>query len=145
MIDSRSALLSNLKETVFYDLLNMTGRVFIVIKFSESVIVGNRGFLPEEKENGLVLVFNSGMRFRWEGNAIDATLSFGLRTEKCYIPADDIIAIYSPEAQAQFITAPSQSVTTVDDRSGKEDNAPSTEGKEKNENVVRVDFRSKKK
>lgn len=145
MIDSRSALLSNLKETVFYDLLNMTGRVFIVIKFSESVIVGNRGFLPEEKENGLVLVFNSGMRFRWEGNAIDATLSFGSRTEKCYIPADDIIAIYSPEAQAQFITAPSQSVTTVDDRSGKEDNAPSTEGKEKNENVVRVDFRSKKK
>ena len=36
-----------------------TAGFFVVIKQSERTMIGNRGFTDEEKENGLVLAFNS--------------------------------------------------------------------------------------
>ncbi|PIX89737.1 MAG: hypothetical protein COZ31_00495, partial [Nitrospirae bacterium CG_4_10_14_3_um_filter_44_29] len=46
-------------QNLFYDMMNDYGRVFVVIKQSERTVIGNRGFTDEEKENGLVLAFNS--------------------------------------------------------------------------------------
>ncbi len=141
---SQKKMINDLKKSVFYDLLNIAGRVFIVVRYSDAVTIGKRGFTKEEKENGLVLVFNAQMNFRWEEDAIAANLSFNATMHKCRIPLDDVIAIYSPEAQAQFITAPpSADGSTVDvhdtgdaDEDIAGDNA---------DNVVRVDFRKRKK
>ena len=133
----------NLKKTVFYDLLNIAGRVFIVVNYSENVSIGNRGFLPEEKENGLVLVFNSQMNFRWEDYGISAQLVFGGSRHKCFIPTDDIIAIYSPEAQAQFITAPQTASESKGKSIEKEVDKLMEEGSR--DNVVKVDFSKKNK
>jgi len=97
--------LNDLKKQIFFEMLDLAGRVFIVVKHSENVVIGNRGFLPEEKERGLVLVFNRMMQFDWNDTGIHATLGFGPKNEKCYVPPDEIIAIFSPELAAQFVTS----------------------------------------
>lgn len=100
--------LNSLKKQIFYELMNIAGRVFILIRPSESVVLGKRPITTEEKENGIVLVFNTGMKFQWDDYGITATLVFGNLPQKCVIPADQIEAVYSPEANAQFIVLPSR-------------------------------------
>lgn len=94
--------LNNLKKQTFFELLELAGRVFIVVDYDESVVIGKRGFLPEEKERGLVLVFNSRMKFNWENDAITATLVFGSTPEKCYIPVNAIAVVFSPDLRVQL-------------------------------------------
>jgi hypothetical protein len=98
--------IDGLKREVFYSLLEIVGRVFVHVGYSEDARIGRRGFLPEEKEDGLVLVFNNSMKFSWDETGLDATLVFGAVPEKCHIPLKDIKAIYSPELGAQFLVGP---------------------------------------
>ena len=70
-------------QNLFYDLLNDYGRAFVVVKYSDRTIIGNRGFTDEEKEKGLILLFNN-------------------RIENCFIHHEDIIAVFSPEAGVKF-------------------------------------------
>jgi hypothetical protein len=46
--------IDDLKRHIFYEMLNLAGRVFILVNYSEEVIIGRRGFLPEEKEKAHV-------------------------------------------------------------------------------------------
>lgn len=128
--------INDLKKTVFYEMLNMAGRVFILVSHSENVIIGNRGFMREEKENGIVLVFNQGMSFSWDEAGISAVLAFGPSPEKCLIPAENIVMIYSPELNSQFVTTlkPSEEKSPGD----KTDPLP-----EQGEKVVKIDFTRK--
>lgn len=142
MSESSRQILNNLKKTVFYDLLNLAGRVFIVVKYSENVEVGNRGFLPEEQENGLILVFNSRMNFSWDNGGILAHLVFGTSPEKCFIPEDDIVAIYSPELETHFSTMIQNSERALASVSEKKKQPSGTRDTHK---IVKVDFSKKKK
>jgi hypothetical protein len=127
--------LNELKKKVFQEILDVAGRVFIVARYSDQVMIGKRGFTEEEKKNGLVLVFNVHMNFVWDESGISSTLVFGTTPQKCFVPAEDIIAIYSPELQCQFISAPQTS----------QEMAPGKDEEEKaGPNVVKVDFRKKK-
>jgi stringent starvation protein B len=140
--------LNLLKRHVFYELLNAVGRVFILVAHSERVVLGNRGFTPAEQENGLVLVFNVKMNFTWDDEGISAKLAFGHATQQCYIPADTITAVYSPELGAQFAVLPGQKQAS--DTAGTESAPPEKEpAKEPSsaptENVVKVDFSKRKK
>lgn len=88
-------------------MLNDYGRVFVVIKQSERTVIGNRGFTDEEKENGLVLAFNSKnyKTLQWtEDGSIVTTLGFGSnnKVENCFLHADDIVSVYSPDAKIKF-------------------------------------------
>jgi len=94
--------LEELKKQVFYDMLNIVGRVFIAVRHGEDVLIGKRGFLPQEREKGLVLVFNRKMNFTWDDYGISTTLAFGTTPEKCFIPQESIITVFSPELNAQF-------------------------------------------
>lgn len=127
--------LNELKKKVFHEILDIVGRVFIVARYSEHVIIGKRGFTEEEKKNGLVLVFNVHMNFVWNESGISSTLVFGTTPQKCSVPAEDIIAIYSPELQCQFISAPQTSEGMSLGKDEEEKAGP---------NVVKVDFRKKK-
>lgn len=98
--------LSDLKKNVFFDLLDLTGRVFIVVRYSDNVVIGNRGFTEDERENGIVLVFNKKMGFSWDEDGISATLVFGTSPQQCFVPVEDILVIYSPELRTQFMTVP---------------------------------------
>jgi hypothetical protein len=94
-------------QNLFYDLLNDYGRAFVVVKFSDRTIIGNRGFTDEEKEKGLILVFNSRnhKNLQWtEDGSIVAALGFGMnnRIENCFIHQKDIISVFSPEARVKF-------------------------------------------
>lgn len=101
--DELMGRLNKLREHTFFEILDMAGRVFIVVDYDESVIIGKRGFLPEEKERGLVLVFNKKMKFNWDEQAITATLVFGNTPEKCYIPIELIAAVFSPDLRIQLV------------------------------------------
>lgn len=94
-------------QNLFYDMLNDYGRVFVVIKQSERTVIGSRGFTGEEKENGLVLAFNSKnyKTLQWtEDGSIVTTLGFGSinKVENCFLHSDDIISVYSPDAKIKF-------------------------------------------
>ncbi|TAN39911.1 MAG: hypothetical protein EPN25_09755 [Nitrospirae bacterium] len=131
--------LNDLKKQIFYDLLELAGRVFIVVRHSDRVRIGSRGFLPEEKEKGIVLVFNKMMHFEWGDAGISATLGFGSRTEKCFIPPDDIFAVFSPELSAQFTVSREEQdlPQAVDSKTPAERHQP-------DQKVVKVDFNKKK-
>lgn len=88
-------------------MMNDYGRVFVVIKQSERTVIGSRGFTDEEKENGLVLAFNSKnyKTLQWtEDGSIITTLGFGSanKVENCFLHSDDIISVYSPDAKIKF-------------------------------------------
>ena len=129
---------TELKKHIFYELLTMAGRVFVLVSYSDDVIIGERGFLPEEKEKGLVLVFNAKMNFAWNERGISAMLGFGAKTEKCFIPPDSIISIFSPDLNAQFSVSPAPQEVGQNKGEKKKGHSP---GREK---VVKIDFSKKR-
>lgn len=126
--------IGNLKRHIFYELLNLAGSVFIVVRYDPSVVVGRRGFLPEEEEKGLILVFNRRTNLRWEDGFIDTKLVFGTAVEHCIIPEEHIIVIYSPEMNTQFTCHFKWAGSEVKETPAKEIRQP---------RVVKVDFRKK--
>jgi hypothetical protein len=132
--------LQELKTQVFLEMLDLAGRVFVLVRHSDNVVIGKRGFLPEEKEKGLVLVFNKEMNFQWEQTGISARLVFGDTPEHCFIPNDDILSVFSPELFAHFTVSPDErhkSETTLS-------RAAQPQRKRCAEKVVQVDFKRKK-
>jgi len=154
-VDKKEILLqlNELKKHTFYELLNLAGRAYILVKYSENVKVGSRGFLPEEKEKGLVLVLNSKMNFVWDDYGITTKLAFGNSIQKCFIPIDDIIAIYSLELNSQLVIGPQPiSEANVPEKKKKDFNGQEKaevslpeEERGKKKKVVRVDFQKKRK
>lgn len=139
--------LNELKKQVFFEMLDLAGRVFIVVRYAETVIIGNRGFLAEEKEKGLVLVFNRMMQFDWNESGIHATLGFGPKNEKCYVPPDEITAIFSPELSAQFITSSEhKELAEMPPKAAPEEKKPARPALKAvpGKKVVKVDFSKKK-
>jgi len=140
MVEERDIIreLNELKKKVFFDLLELAGRVLIMVRYSESVIIGKRGFLEEEKKNGLILVFNKRMNFSWNEDFIEANLIFGNTPQRCMIPLENVVALYSPEMQAQFSTVyhpQEKEKAPSDQRDG--------ERKDTDEKVLMVDFSKK--
>jgi len=94
-------------QNLFYDLLNDYGKVFIVVKYSDRTIIGERGFTEEEKEKGILLAFNrrNHRNLQWtKDGSIVAALGFGVnnKPENCFLHCDDIVSIYSPDAKVIF-------------------------------------------
>lgn len=144
--------LNDLKRHIFFDFMDKTGRAFVLVGYSENVVIGNRGFTKDERENGIILVFNSRMNFTWDDYGISATLVFGTSPQKCFIPHADISAVYSPELGAQFVTSHAQKRENVGAQGNvpedtgalplkKKQTAPDKSGK----NVISVDFTKKRK
>lgn len=123
--------IDELKRDVFCRFVDLAGRAYIHIRYSGAVRLGRRGFVGDERESGLVLVLNSKMNFTWDEDGIRATLLFGTAPEKCFIPSDDIIAIYSPELGAQLTFSPVSEF---------EGNGDSATRREAEGNVIKVDF-----
>ena len=133
-----SKTLDELRKQIFFDMLAMAGRVFMSVGYGDDVVIGNRGFLPQEKEKGIVLVFNQKMKFTWDERGITATLVFGTTPERCRIPQDRIMNIFSPELNAQFSTFPREKAADQKGRKRTEEKPPA------DEKVIRVDFNKKK-
>jgi hypothetical protein len=94
-------------QNLFYDILNDFGKVYVAVRHSENTVIGMRGFSDEEKKKGLILVFSQRnyKNLVWtEDGSIKATLGFGAgnKPEKCFIYADDIISVFSPDAKIKF-------------------------------------------
>ncbi len=123
-------------------MLDMAGRVFIVAQYSENVLIGNRGFTEDERKNGIVLVFNKSMSFSWDDAGISSSLVFGTSPQKCFVPAEDIVAIYSPELNSQFVT-PFRPPATTPEEGGRE-GVGSDREEVTGSNVVKVDFSKKR-
>jgi hypothetical protein len=132
--------LTDLKKHVFFELLDMAGRVFIHVRYSDDVLIGERGFLTEEREKGLILVFNARMNFDWNEHGISATLGFGTKNEKCFVPSDNVTSVFSPDLNAQFSVSPSAEEAGQKKQIEKAVKKVHSISKEK---VIKVDFRKK--
>jgi len=145
--------LNNLKKQIFYEFLDMAGRVMVLVKYSPDVVIGNRGFMGEEKESGIILVFNPKMKFTWDEDGISTTLVFGAAPQKCFIPAGSIEAVYSAELNAQFVAAVHErqkAKEIAESQTGSEGPSAGTKNSikivtEARKKIVRVDFVHKKK
>lgn len=137
------ANLANLKKLVFYEMLEIAGRVFIIVRYSERVRIGTRGFTEDEKKNGIVLVFNKAMNFSWDDSGITAVLVFGPSQQKCFVPSEDIIMIYSPEINSQFISA-QPAVAGSADKEALQPQPSEDPSALKDSNVVSINFKKKK-
>ena len=129
--------LTDLKKHIFFELLDLAGRVFVLVGHSDNVRIGERGFLPEEKEKGLVLVFNRTMNFEWNAQGISATLGFGTKNEKCFIPSESIVSVFSPDLNAQFSVSPAARRPSQTKQAAEKGSSPSIE------KVIKVDFGKK--
>jgi hypothetical protein len=93
-------------QKLFYDLWNDFGSVYLLVGHSDRTHIGRRGFTEEEKQRGLVLVFNNrtSSTLSWddEGN-LSCVLAFGARKEEVYIHHDDLAGVFSPEGGVQFL------------------------------------------
>lgn len=131
--------LDGIKREVFFGFLELVGRAYILVRHSENVSVGRRGFLPEEKESGMVLVLNNRMDFVWDEGGLNATLAFGSTREKCHIPSDDIVAVYSPELGAQFVVSAGSHEESRPDASEQAAEKAAVE-----DNIIKVDFKKRR-
>jgi hypothetical protein len=145
--------LNSLKKHIFYELLDVAGRVMVLVRHSADVVIGNRGFVGEERESGVVLVFNPKMKFTWDEFGISATLVFGAAPQKCFIPASSIAAVYSPELNIQFVAGGSERAAAAEPVrdegksrghiAGRKDGSDAADTPDKN--VINVDFVHKQK
>lgn len=143
MIEEHKAL-SALKKEVFLRIMEITGRVFLFVEHSADVILGKRGFTPQEKKQGIVLVLNSSMKYSIDDEALSVKLVFGARAEQCYVPLKHVVSVYSPELDAQFLTSPQKYLP----EQGNEEKADKTAtGKNKTKDsenkIIEVDFKKK--
>jgi hypothetical protein len=93
-------------QKLFYDLWNDFGSVYLLVGYSERTRIGKQGFTDEEKEKGLILVFNdkTSTRIDWdEEGDLSCVLAFGARKEDVWIHYDDLFGVFSPEAGVQFL------------------------------------------
>ena len=132
--------INELKRDVFFRLLDVVGRVFIVVEYGDDVQIGQRGFLEQEKEQGIVLVLNSKMNFTWDEFGIEVALVFGTRAEKCVIPIDRVIMVYSPEAGVQFVVRQAESDASQEDSKNKKKIKKIEKTDDEPDKVIRVDF-----
>jgi hypothetical protein len=86
------------------------------------------------------------MNFLWDEYGITATLVFGTSPHKCFVPIDDVLAIYSPELNAQFVMSPKPDKGPKAMPAAPETiSATGKTGLRKSmKNVVKVDFTGKK-
>ena len=131
--------MKDLKKEIFYGMLNLAGRVFMHVGYSENVIIGKRGFLPEEKEKGIILVVNNRMKFECDDSAITVKLVFGATAEECLIPFKEVLSIFSPELNAQFSIAPGEAGSQQAGSDADKTAVPDTSKK-----VIKVDFNKKR-
>ncbi|MBF0606990.1 MAG: hypothetical protein SFH39_09435 [Candidatus Magnetobacterium sp. LHC-1] len=136
--------LNDLKMSIFYDIMEIVGRVFIIVRYSEDVLIGNRGFIDNERQDGITLVFNTRMNFTWQDDILEAKLVFGATAQQCVIPVQHIIAIYSPELQSQFVTSYVQPEGELK-KPGVVETSPGKASESAGDNIVEVDFSRKKK
>jgi len=120
---------------------------YVVVRYSDAVRIGTRGFLGSEKESGLILVLNTKMRFSWEDDILECRLVFGSEPHTCTIPADHIVAIHSPELETQLVVAGNpESKEPPAPKESRPDPAKDAEPQtETGSKVVQVDFSKKKK
>ena len=129
--------LTDLKKHVFFELLDLAGRVFVLVGHSDNVLIGERGFLPEEKEKGLVLVFNRKMNFEWNAQGISATLGFGQRTKNVLSPLKTLFRFSPLTLTPSFQSPLPRRIRSK--QTGREKGASAF----KKEKVIKVDFGKK--
>jgi|WetSurMetagenome_2_1015567.scaffolds.fasta_scaffold00197_34 hypothetical protein len=137
---NKNKRVNDLKKHVFFELLSETGRVMILVKNSPDVVIGKRGFVGDEKKAGLTLVFNEQMKFFWDDYGITAKLTFGESSQKCFIPAGSIAAVYSPEVRVQLFTVVDENSAQTGQSGADTGDEDIDDSGQNSGNVINVDF-----
>jgi len=108
------------------------------------LLIGNRGLVDKEKEEGIILVFGpySTRHLSWDEHAIHCDMQFN-KWEHCSIPFISISRIFDKEGQVIMQWAVYEHSTSAETQSSEADSALTEE--EKKSRVIEVDFTKKNK
>ena len=91
----------NIIDTVFkhYD------KFYLKILPSAKLIIGRRGLIGDEVQNGIILIFGpySYKDFKWDSTIIDVKMKFSGKWENIVIPLSSISAVFDDLSDPSFL------------------------------------------
>jgi hypothetical protein len=139
------------KKSILNLLFDYYDKFYIHVAPLKSVVIGKRGLVGEEQENGLVLVFgaNSYKALKWDDEYMYVDMRFSGKWETVQVPFDAIVAAFDEPSQPSFImrftVAPDEVDVASEEtkKTKKESSKSSGRLASTRDNVVKIDFSKK--
>ncbi|AEI15112.1 hypothetical protein Flexsi_1462 [Flexistipes sinusarabici DSM 4947] len=139
--------MSKFKKQVLELLFDFYDKFYMHVVPAGDIRIGERGFVGNESEHGLVLVFgaSSYKNLRWDNNALYADMRFSGKWESLVIPFQSIVTVFDDPGKPDFVFK--FSMDTEKESGGnnkdKEKSADKSRVKSSNGKIVKVDFSRK--
>ncbi len=132
----------NFKKNIILEVFKNFDRVYMHIAPLKEVIIGDRGFVDREKEDGIVLVFRqeSYKDFEWDDDKIYVSMRFSGKWENLEIPLNAIQAVFNDPLMPNFIF---NFKVFVPEKKHDKTEEKENIGIKKNGNVISVNFGKK--
>jgi hypothetical protein len=128
------------KKEILDIVFNNYNKFYIHVAPLSDVVIGKRGFLDQEKDHGIVLVFGneSYKNFEWDENNIYVSMKFSGVWEELIIPFGAIQAVFDNPVNPNFIF----NFKVSEEINNQEDKKVTKIIKK--DNVISLDFRKKR-
>jgi len=136
--------MSKFKKQVLELLFDFYDKFYMHVVPAGDIHIGERGFLGNENEHGLVLVFSASSykNLRWDENALYANMRFSGKWESLVIPFQSVVTVFDDPGKPDFVFK--FAVETEKEPSSKnkekEKSADKSRVKSSNGKIVKVDF-----
>lgn len=93
------------QQTIFKTILDNYEKFYVHLMPHTNLIIGSRGLIGDEKQNGIVLVFSSYSydKLNIDDNSIAVNMKFAGSWESLYIPVECISAIFNDPMKPEFM------------------------------------------
>lgn len=136
--------MSIFKKQVLELLFDFYDKFYMHVVPAGDIRIGERGFIGNESEHGLVLVFSASSykNLRWDENALYADMRFSGKWESLVIPFKSVATVFDDPGKPNFVFK--FSMYTEKESSGKNKEKGKSADKSRVESsdgkVVKVDF-----
>jgi len=136
--------MSKFKKQILELLFDFYDKFYMHVVPAGDIRIGERGFIGNESEHGLVLVFSASSykNLRWDENSLYADMRFSGKWESLAIPFQSIVTVFDDPGKPEFVFK--FSVYIEKEPTGKNDekeqSAEKSRVKSSNGKVVKVDF-----
>jgi len=136
--------MSKFKKQILELLFDFYDKFYMHVVPAGDIRIGERGFIGNESEHGLVLVFSASSykNLRWDENSLYADMRFSGKWESLAIPFQSIVTVFDDPGKPEFVFK--FSVYIEKEPTGKNDekeqSAEKSRVKSSTGKVVKVDF-----
>jgi stringent starvation protein B len=97
--------MKNFKKNIIMEVFKHYEKVYMHVAPLPEVVIGERGFVEKEKEEGIILVFGkeSYKDFEWDDDKVYVSMRFSGKWENLEIPIIAIQAIFNNPLKPDFI------------------------------------------